>query len=61
MSFDSGLERLTGLTRSLVNASMKNANDGTALFVTNSVGKSDALWTRDFGYLMESCPELSNI
>ncbi len=58
MRYAGALKRLTSLSRSMAEAANRKANDGTALFVTNGAEEGDALWTRDFGYMMESCSEL---
>ena len=61
MKFDVALNRLTGHAQTLINACKKPAFDGTVLFTPDGVGNYDALWTRDFGYMVEYCIDLMNL
>ena len=58
MNFEIGLNRLTLHASNLIEACKKIAYDGTVLFTPDGVGNYDALWTRDFGYMVEYCGTL---
>ena len=58
MKFDVALQRLTFHAKTLIEACKKTAFDGTILFTPDGVGNYDALWTRDFGYMVEYCGDL---
>lgn len=58
MDVKTGLERLTSHAAALIEACKKTAYDGTVLFTPDGVGNYDALWTRDFAYMVEYCADL---
>lgn len=58
MDFQLGLARLTEHASNLIGACRKTAFDGTVLFTPDGVGNYDALWIRDFGYMVEYCGDL---
>ena len=58
MKLEHGLDRLTYHASHLIEACKKTAYDGTVLFTPDGVGNYDALWTRDFGYMVEYCGDL---
>lgn len=58
MNLELGLNKLTDHASKLINACKKRAFDGTMLFTPDGVGNYDALWTRDFGYMVEYCGDL---
>lgn len=58
MNLDIALHKLTFHASSLIDACKKTAYDGTVLFTPDGVGNYDALWTRDFGYMVEYCGDL---
>ena len=58
MNPELGLSRLTYHASNLIEACKKTAYDGTVLFTPDGVGNYDALWTRDFGYMVEYCGDL---
>lgn len=60
MELKTGLVRLTEHAARLIEACKKTAYDGTVLFTPDGVGNYDALWTRDFGYMVEYCGDLMN-
>lgn len=60
MNLHIGLNKLTDLASGLIEGCKKTAFDGTVLFTPDGVGNYDALWTRDFGYMVEYCGDLMN-
>lgn len=58
MRLECGFEKLTDFASELIAACKKKAYDGTVLFTPDGVGNYDALWTRDFGYMVEYCGDL---
>lgn len=58
MKQELGFEKLTYHAAALIAACKKKAFDGTVLFTPDGVGNYDALWTRDFGYMVEYCGDL---
>jgi len=58
MKLEYGFEKLTHCASELIAACRKTAYDGTVLFTPDGVGNYDALWTRDFGYMVEYCGDL---
>lgn len=58
MDLDTGFRKLTFHADRLIRACKKVAYDGTVLFTPDGVGNYDALWTRDFGYMVEYCGDL---
>lgn len=58
MNFETALGRLSNHASILIEACKKPAYDGTILFTPDGVGNYDALWTRDFGYMVEYCGDL---
>ena len=58
MKLEIAMERLTNHASELIEACKKPAFDGTILFTPDGVGNYDALWTRDFGYMVEYCADL---
>lgn len=58
MELKMGLQRLSDHASTLIEACKKKAFDGTILFTPDGVGNYDALWTRDFGYMVEYCGDL---
>ena len=58
MKFEIAYEKLTMHATTLIDACKKPAFDGTILFTPDGVGNYDALWTRDFGYMVEYCRDL---
>lgn len=52
------LDRLTEIASELILSCRKEAYDGTVLFTPDGVGNYDALWIRDFGYMVEYCGDL---
>lgn len=61
MHIDEGRIRLTDHARTLIRACRKVAFDGTVLFTPDGVGNYDALWIRDFGYMVEYCSDLMDL
>jgi len=55
---EAGLEKLTTLAAELIGGCKKTAFDGTVLFTPDAVGNYDALWLRDFGYMVMYCADL---
>lgn len=60
MDFQLGLSKLTEYASNLICTCRKSAFDGTVLFTPDGVGNYDALWIRDFGYMVEYCGDLMN-
>ena len=58
MDIEIGQLKLTEHAARLIHACRKVAFDGTVLFTPDGVGNYDALWTRDFGYMVEYCADL---
>ena len=58
MDIETGKLKLTEHAARLIHACRKPAFDGTVLFTPDGVGNYDALWTRDFGYMVEYCADL---
>lgn len=58
MSYDATLQYLTELSARLIRQSEKTAENGVTLFTPDGVGNYDALWTRDFSYMVEYCGDL---
>ena len=58
MNFKDGLGKLTFYASELIQSCKKTAWDGTVLFTPDGVGNYDALWIRDFGYMVEYCGDL---
>ena len=58
MDIEFGQLKLTEHAARLIHACRKVAFDGTVLFTPDGVGNYDALWTRDFGYMVEYCADL---
>lgn len=58
MKLEAGLLWATDHARRLIAACQKTAHDGTVLFTPDGVGNYDALWIRDFGYMVEYCADL---
>lgn len=58
MDLDIGFRKLSFHADRLIKACRKTAYDGTVLFTPDGVGNYDALWTRDFGYMVEYCGDL---
>ena len=58
MNLEFALEKLSNLASNLIDACKKRAFDGTILFTPDGVGNYDALWTRDFAYIVEYCGDL---
>ena len=58
MRLECGFEKLTDFASELIAACKKKAYDGTVLFTPDGVGNYDALWTRDFCYMVEYCGDL---
>ena len=61
MNLELGLEKLSTYAATLISACRKPAFDGTVLFTPDGVGNYDALWTRDFGYMVEYCSDLMDV
>ena len=60
MKFELAFDSLTRLASDLIHSCRKVAYDGTVLFTPDGVGNYDALWIRDFGYMVEYCGDLMN-
>ena len=58
MLFSDGKTRWTAMAQELLEACKKTAFDGTVIFTPDGVGNYDALWVRDFGYMVEYCGDL---
>jgi len=58
MKLETGLQKLTAHAGRLISGCKKTAYDGTVLFTPDAVGNYDALWIRDFGYMVEYCHDL---
>lgn len=58
MTFARAAQQLTEWSAALLAACKKEAFDKTVLFTPDGVGNYDALWVRDFGYMVESCSDL---
>lgn len=58
MNLEFALEKLSNFASNLIEACKKRAFDGTILFTPDGVGNYDALWTRDFAYIVEYCGDL---
>lgn len=56
MNLDEALKRIVGGAEKLVDKSMVKASDGTTLFRPDGGGNYNALWTRDFCYMLEGLP-----
>ena len=56
MSFEESLRWIIEEAKSLVSKSMIKAFDGTVLFRPDGGGHYNALWTRDFCYMLEGLP-----
>jgi len=61
MRIEEGRIRLTECSGNLIHACRKAAFDGTVLFTPDGVGNYDALWIRDFGYMVEYCADLMDL
>lgn len=55
---EAGLKKLTAHAAELIRGCKKMAFDGTVLFTPDAVGNYDALWLRDFGYMVMYCADL---
>ena len=58
MDLETGYRSLTEHCVRLIEGCKKTAYDGTVLFTPDAVGNYDALWIRDFGYMVEYCGDL---
>lgn len=56
MGLDKSLEWIVEEAKRLVDKSMLKASDGTVLFRPDGGGNYNALWTRDFCYMLEGLP-----
>lgn len=56
MNLDEALSRIVEEAGKLVDKSLLKASDGTTLFRPDAGGNYNALWTRDFCYMLEGLP-----
>lgn len=61
MDFEGAKTVLDSYADALIQACKKTAFDGTILYTPDGVGNYDALWTRDFGYMVDYCPDLMDL
>ncbi|MDW8026447.1 MAG: hypothetical protein RMK18_11365 [Armatimonadota bacterium] len=52
------MDWLTEQAKKLIEGCRTKANDGTVLYCPDGKGHYAALWTRDFAYMVENCPDM---
>ncbi|MCS7193266.1 MAG: hypothetical protein NZ937_09850, partial [Armatimonadetes bacterium] len=52
------MDWLTEQAKKLIDGCRIKANDGTVLYCPDGKGHYAALWTRDFAYMVENCPDM---